>query len=253
MQGPAVPRYRGVAEVLIASHACDTRLVLPLHAMTNRRDSSGGYLTGEEAERLWDADEDDAYSADQADDDDDDAVPSAMEPIESIWARAIEVAAEICRVRRAIDRYGRQATFGPDDLPIEGLDARESALAAKRSELEYEMEERGFPPKGWTPAQAELPRSPADVVPSPPAVRGRTPTEILRPHLTDLEFQQYEWMEQRLPQVEIAKGLGISQPAVSGREKKLRARIDAIYVKQTGKPYHWTPIAKPQGGRRRRS
>jgi DNA-binding CsgD family transcriptional regulator len=126
-------------------------------------------------------------------------------------------------------------------------------LTAERSELEYEMEQREFPPMGWTPAPGELHRSPAGAVPSPPAVRGRTPTEILRPRLTDLEFQQYEWMEQRLPQVEIAKGLGITQAAVSSREKRLRARIDAIYVEQTGQPYHWTPIPKPQGGRRRRS
>jgi hypothetical protein len=31
--------------------------------MTNSRDSSGGYLTGDESERLWDRDEEDAYTA----------------------------------------------------------------------------------------------------------------------------------------------------------------------------------------------
>ncbi len=60
-------------------------------------------------------------------------------------------------------------------------------------------------------------------------------------------------MDQRLPQSEIAMGLGISQAAVSKRETKLRARIDAVYIEETGQPYHWTPIPKPQGGRRRRS
>ncbi len=221
--------------------------------MTNQRDSSGGYLTGDEAERLWDSDEDDAFLADQAEQEDDDAVPNDEEPIEALWARAFVVAAEIRRMDQAIDRYGRQTTFGPDDLPIEELQTREKALAAERSDLEYEMEERGFPPKGWTPARVEPPRSPAASVHSAPVIRGRTPTEILRPHLTDLEYQQYEWMEQRLPQVEIAKGLGISQAAVSVRETRLRARIDAIYNEETGQPYHWTPIPKPQGGRRRRS
>ena len=31
--------------------------------MTNSRDSSGGYLTGDESERLWDREEEDAYTA----------------------------------------------------------------------------------------------------------------------------------------------------------------------------------------------
>ncbi len=143
--------------------------------MTNQRDSSGGYLTGNESERLWDADEDDAFAADQADEEDNDALSGDEEPIESVWARAFVVAADIRRTEQAIDRLGQQTTFDPEDLPREELERRVMALEAERAELEYEMRERGLPPKSWTPAKVEPPGSAAAPVRPPPPIRRRTP------------------------------------------------------------------------------
>ena len=64
-------------------------------AMTNDRDSSGGYLTGDESERLWDEEEEDAFASAQVDydDEDDDRCSSLEDPIELVWARAYAVAA----------------------------------------------------------------------------------------------------------------------------------------------------------------
>jgi len=222
--------------------------------VTNDRDSSGGYLTGDESERLWDEEEEDAFASAQLDGDDggDDSYPSLELPIESIWARAFVVAAEIVANDQAIDRVQSLTTFDPNDLAIEELDARSDALADERFELEYQMRIRGFPPKRWSPQPAALPQLAAGPSRHVPSRRSLSPGEILRPHLTDGEFQHWEWLDQGVIQVEVARRLGITQVAVSKREKKLRARIDVIYIGRTGRPYHWTPIPKAQGGRRRK-
>jgi DNA-binding CsgD family transcriptional regulator len=215
--------------------------------MTNQRDSSGGYLTGNESERLWDADEDDVFLSDQVDEEDGDGDPSDEEPIESVWARALEVAGEIRSIDMAIDRHRRQTIFDPDDAPIEELEDRSLTLAGERWELESQMQERGFPPAGWLPPPAEPPRPVAALASPPSAGRSRSPSQILRPRLSADEYRHFEWIDQGLHQDEIARRLGISQAAVSKREKKLRARIDAVYIEATRHRYHWTAIPKPQG------
>jgi len=116
-----------------------------------------GYLTGDESERLWDEDEEAAFVSAQVDEDDDDIDDedddgyANLDPIESVWARAFSVAAEIVANNQAIDRARTLTTFDPNDLPIEGLETRSVVLAGERLELEYEMQIRGFPPKGWSP------------------------------------------------------------------------------------------------------
>ena len=128
-----------------------------------------------------------------------------------------------------------------------------AALAQELGDLDDEMEVRGFPPDGWHPHSADQPQSAASPPRSGSPTRSSAPGDILRPHLTVDEYQLWEWLDQGVLQREVAQRLAISQVAVSKREKKLRARVDAIYIDATGRPYHWTAIAKPQGGRRRRS
>ena len=115
--------------------------------MTNDRDSSGGYLTGDESERLWDEEEEDAFVSAQVDYDDegDDPYPSLEGPIESVWARALAVAAEIVAINQAIDRVQGLTTFDPNDPPIEELETRSDTLADERSELEYQMAHARLP------------------------------------------------------------------------------------------------------------
>ncbi len=219
--------------------------------MTNSRDSSGGYLTGNESERLWDEDEEDAFFSAHGDEDDD-LSPDPADSVESVWARAFDVAAEIAANTRAIDRANRLTFFDPNDEPIEELEARSRTLADERSELEYQMRMRGFPPRGWAPPPAVPRLSVTATSSSAPSGRSVPPAQILRPGLTDEEYQHWEWLDQGLTQSEVARRVGVSQVAISKREGKLRARIDAVYIEQTGRPYHWTPIPKPQGGRRRK-
>lgn len=220
--------------------------------MTTNRDSSGGYLTGNESERLWDAEEDDAFVSAQVDDEDDDARIEPNNPIEAMWARAFDVAAEIAAIDRAIRRVQSLTSFDPNDAPLEELQARSDTLADQRVELEFQMRMHGFPPRGWSPRPGAGP--PPAQLPSPSAPSNRLvePAQILRPRLTDDEYQHWEWLDQGVIQADVGRRLGISQAAVSKRERKLRARIDAVMNEATGHPYHWVPIPKPQGGRRRR-
>ncbi len=52
--------------------------------MTNSRDSSGGYLTGDESERLWDREEEDASTAELLGDEEDGSASDLDGRIEAI-------------------------------------------------------------------------------------------------------------------------------------------------------------------------
>jgi DNA-binding CsgD family transcriptional regulator len=204
-------------------------------------------------ERLWDAEEDDAFVSAQVDNEDDDAFLEPNDPIEAIWARAFEVAAEIAAIGLTIRRVQSLASFDPNDAPLEELRARSDVLADQPVELEFQMRMHGFSPRGWSPSPGAAPPPPQPPSLSAPSNRLVEPAQVLRPRLTDNEYQHWEWLDQGVIQVDIGRRLGISQAAVSKRERKLRSRIDAVMTEATGHPYHWVPIPKPQGGRRRRS
>ena len=73
--------------------------------MTNDRDSSGGYLTGDESERLWDEEEEDAFVSAQVDyDDEGDDSYRVSKARSGQSGRALAVAAEIVAIDQAIDR-----------------------------------------------------------------------------------------------------------------------------------------------------
>jgi DNA-binding CsgD family transcriptional regulator len=217
--------------------------------MTERRDSSGGYLTGDEAERLWDADQDDGY--DEAEDiDEDDDEPDR--PLPSIWARARAVDAEIQSTLDAIGRTTVPHVFDPGELSPADLDRRVELLESERAELEFEMEIRGFPPPGWRSPEVDVVEPTADVLVAENPRPVRSPAEVLRPALTASEYEHWEWLEAGEPQSTIADRLGISQAAVSKRERTLRDRVDAIYRERTGAAYHWILAPRRVGGRRRR-
>jgi hypothetical protein len=55
--------------------------------------------------------------------------------------------------------------------------------------------------------------------------------------LTPDELLHWQELQKGTKQVAIAKKLGISQGAVSKRERALRERIDAISIEITGRPY----------------
>lgn len=227
--------------------------------MTSDRDSSGGYLTGNESERLWDAEEEDDFIAAYGDGDDtgedideEDKDDGGDGPIELVWTRAFAVASLIVANRQSIGRVRGLTTFDPDDETIEELEARSDALAGERLFLESEMRKRGFPPRGWLPPAAP-PLSVAAVSDDRRKGWSLPPNETLRPRLMPAEYQHWEWLIAGVIQNEVARRLGISQAAVSKREKKLRAKVDVIFVELTGRPYHWALIPKPQGGRRRKS
>lgn len=221
--------------------------------MTHSRDSSGGYLTGDESERLWDADEEDAYTLEIVEGEDDGTASGLDVSIEAVWARAHTLSNEIAETQEVLDRARSTTIFEPTDLSIDEMQVRLGALARELAGLDDEMEERGLPPDGWQPQPAD--GTPSAAGPPPPGTptRSLAPGDFLRPHLTVEEYQLWEWLDQGVLQREVAARLGISQVAVSKREKKLRARVDAIYIEATERPYHWTPLSKSQGGRRRRS
>ena len=183
--------------------------------MTDRRDSTGGYLTGNEDQGLWDADDEDFSPFDQTDEDDQD---DSDEPIETVWARAREVDEQIAKTEEAIARASGLTSFEPDDLPLEELETRAFMLEVERDGLDEEMRIRGLPHQEWSPA-------PAPASPPPSSASGRrsaspappSPATVLRPTLTDEEFQHWEWLDEGVDQVEVARRLGISQPAVSRR------------------------------------
>ena len=163
------------------------------------------------------------------------------------------ISKEIAEIEETLDRARSTTIFDPTDLSIDEMQVRLGALAQELGDLDDEMEVRGFPPDGWHPQSADQPQSAASPPRSGSPTRSSAPGDILRPHLTVDEYQLWEWLDQGVLQREVAQRLAISQVAVSKREKKLRARVDAIYIDATGRPYHWTAIPKPQGGRRRRS
>jgi hypothetical protein len=221
--------------------------------MTNSRDSSGGYLTGDESERLWEREEEDAYTAEVLGDEDVGSASDLDVRIEAIWSRADTISKEIAEIEETLVRARSTTIFDPTDLSIDEMQVRLGALAQELGDLDDEMEVRGFPPDRWHPQSADQPVSAASPPRSGSPTRPLAPGDILRPHLTVDEYQLWEWLDQGVLQREVAQRFAISQVAVSKREKKLRARVDAIYIVATGRPYHWTAIPKPQGGRRRRS
>jgi len=221
--------------------------------MTNNRDSSGDYLPGDESERLWDREEEDAYTTEVFGDEDGGPASDPDVRIEAIWTRAHAISNEIAVIQETVDRAVSTTTFEPTDLSIGEMQLRLGALAQELWDLDDQMEIRGFPPDGWHPQSADQPKSPPGRPQSGSPSRSMAPGDILRPHLTGDEYQLWEWLDHGVLQRDVAERLGISQVAVSKRETKLRARVDAIYVEAIGRPYHWTAIPKPQGGRRRRS
>ncbi len=84
--------------------------------MTNSRDSSGGYLTGDESERLWDREEEDAYTAELLGVEDDGSASDLDVRIEAIWTRADDISKEIAEIEETLDRARRTTIFDPTDL-----------------------------------------------------------------------------------------------------------------------------------------
>ena len=128
--------------------------------MTNSRDSSGGYLTGDESERLWDGEEEDAYAAELLDEEDRSASDLEVR-IEAIWARADAISKEIAEIEETLDRARSTTIFDPTDLSIDEMQVRLGALGQELGDLDDEMEVHGFPPDGWHPQSADQPQSAA--------------------------------------------------------------------------------------------
>jgi hypothetical protein len=101
----------------------------------------------------------------------------------------------------------------------------------------------GFPPDGWTPVASGAPS------------QGKPPRldDILQEQLTEPEWQHFEWLVAGRPQAEIAAALGISQPAVTKRERKLRSRANDIAMEATGREYPFGRRTQAKGGRPRLS
>src|SRR6266487_3350541 len=114
--------------------------------MTNSRDSSGGYLTGDESERLWDREEEDAYPAEPFGDEDDGSASDPDVRIEVIWTRAHAISREIAEIEETLDRAQSTTIFEPTDLSIDEMRVRLGTLAEELSDLDDEMHVRGFPP-----------------------------------------------------------------------------------------------------------
>lgn len=117
--------------------------------MTNSRDSSGGYLTGDESERLWDREEEDAYTAELLGDEDDGSASDLDVRIEATWTRAHAISKEIAEIEETLDRARSTTIFDPTDLSTDEMQVRLGALAQELGDLDDEMEVGGFPPDGW--------------------------------------------------------------------------------------------------------
>jgi hypothetical protein len=111
--------------------------------MTNSRDSSGGYLTGDESERLWDREEEDAYTAEPLGDEDDGSASDLDVRIEAIWTRARAISIEIAAIEETFDRARSTTIFDPTDLSNNEMQVRLGTLAQELGDLDDEMEVRG--------------------------------------------------------------------------------------------------------------
>lgn len=193
--------------------------------------------------------------------DDDERDEAKPEPIERVWAQAlaIERAIRDTKVEISAARTAEEALDAALDLalvtgsfqasPEEPADLaaladRLRSLEDGQDDLEVEMDDRGRPPEGWMPP----PPRKVTIAAEP------KPDDLLRRSLSDDELQHFRWLvETQLDQREVAARLGIKQAAVSKRETKLRAHVDAIYQAAFERSYPWMPIPKPQGGRRRKA
>ncbi len=223
------------------------RATIKALCMTGWRDSSGGYLTGDESESVFDSDNE---AVDQYDDELD--AGAGQVSTDALWRRWRALDDEYARLNSS-PPVDSAASFKPDDLSPVERERRIAELIHELGEVEWELEANGedigLPP----PAQeAAAPPEPAVAVGETRRRQSKAPkpADILRSRLTDAEFEHWTLVDQGVRQVDIAKALGISQPAVSSRERRLRDRINQIYMEATGSPYHWTPI--PERGRPRR-
>lgn len=132
--------------------------------MTRSRDSSGGYLTGDESERLWDREEEDAYTAELLGDEDDGSASDLDVRIEAIWTRAHAISKEIAEIEETLDRARSTTIFDPTDLSIDEMQVRLGTLAQELSDLDDEMDVRGFPPDGWHPQSADQQKARGEVL-----------------------------------------------------------------------------------------
>ena len=223
------------------------------------RERTGEYERIENSGGLWSSDDDDYHAGDEDDEDD---APAPVMAIEDVWALAVTAAGELRAIKDAIasaeawDRVSDSFRAAPEDLDIDALDERLEMLEQKRSALEGEMRNRGWPPKGWGPPTATPvpPREPTPSTRSESKAQTRPIADhVLRAALSAEEYQHYQWLVAQMRQQDVAARLGISQKTVSKREAKLRARVDEVYRATFDRPYPWTPISRKQGGRRRKA
>jgi len=200
------------------------------------RDSSGGYLTGNEAWSVFDNEDDD----DPLIDDEEPEKPDE----ETVWARKLEIRTELDRLVEMAERSHDALRFDPSDLDPDEIGRRIDGLADEEDDLDSNG--YGDPPADWSPVPTGTRPTSAVVA----RTVSQTPQQILGAGLTAEEFRLWEWLERGEAQTAIAAWLGITQGAVSQREARLRKRVDEIYVQATGRSYHWTPIST--GGRPRR-
>jgi hypothetical protein len=183
--------------------------------------------------------------------DDDDDRPTDDEPTEpddavigGIWAEAAWIEREL----EAAENRTDVMSFNPEDPTVD-------ELVRRLDYLEAEMDLWGYPPLGWKPPAGWRPPvlTAPDVIPD-----GRQPTkgnefdDELAKVLSARELQHLGWLVDRRRQVDISRDLGISQVAVSKREKALRAKIDQLHIDFDGRPYPWLPFQSGHGGRSRK-
>jgi hypothetical protein len=135
---------------------------------------------------------------------------------------------------------GGRTSFGPDEPDLEQL-----YLKLDEVSLDLEAIDLGIDDDG----DGEPDRDEISVV------RPRQlPFEAyLFDNLTPPEAQHWRWLVERRPQTDIRGELGISQQAVSKREKALRVKVDHLHRDWNGKPYPFVDLQSTRGGRPRRA
>jgi DNA-binding CsgD family transcriptional regulator len=229
----SMSRRRDPADDWLREHAPDTTHPRGRSGDSRRREIPGSSLEAEDDEdrRTWDeamwADppwgnaEADGPTFEPADDHE-----ALLEDpaLRGEWKLRRELEAEAAEIEtRLATRPAPLAgawTFDPDLERLEQIEATLETLAEA--------------PPGWTPSTVEPHAHPAPTAPAP------TPFEAaLKARLTDEEQRHWWWIEEGHLQVVIATELGISQPAVAQRERKLRIKVDAIYQQVAGRSYPW--------------
>jgi hypothetical protein len=191
-------------------------------------------------EELYEPDDSDADEDDDAYEEIDDYEPMSLEDWRSGWAEADSPDIQ----RRLLKNLDEQIADLAERIRYRDMAAMAGqpidAGAAEDDRREHRdltafRESHPDPPPAPTSVAAPEPM-PSETAP-PAANPFRLREAAIKAELSDAELLHWQELQKGTRQAAIAKKLGISQGAVSKRERILRERVDAISVRTTGHPY----------------